>query len=74
MRDLIRLMWVMVDLYCASYTKPPEAVTLDIDDTVAQIASATRALQAMLEVIDRSRREGFDVLDKTDEYGRASPR
>ena len=58
----------------ASDTKPPEAVTLDIDDTVAQIASTTRALQAMLEVIDRSRREGFDVLDKTDEYGRASPR
>src|SRR5712675_1399091 len=32
--DLIRLMGVMVDLYCASYTKPPEAATLDIDDTV----------------------------------------
>ena len=25
LRDLIRLMDVMVDLYCASYTKPPEA-------------------------------------------------
>jgi hypothetical protein len=24
----------MVDLYCASYKMPPEAVTLDIDDTV----------------------------------------
>src|SRR5712664_1591070 len=34
LRDLIRLMGVMVDLYCASYTKPPRAVTLDIDDTV----------------------------------------
>jgi hypothetical protein len=34
LRDLIRLMGVMVDLYCASYTKPPQAVTLDIDDTV----------------------------------------
>src|ERR1700693_4718162 len=34
LRDLIRLMRVMVDLYCASYTKPPEEVTLDIDDTV----------------------------------------
>src|SRR5229473_3428712 len=33
LRDLIRLMGVMVDLYCASYTKPPEAVTLDIYDT-----------------------------------------
>ena len=34
LRELIRLMGVMVDLYCASYTKPPAAVTLDIDDTV----------------------------------------
>ena len=33
LRDLIRLMGVMVDLYC-SYTIPPAAVTLDIDDTV----------------------------------------
>src|SRR4051812_23518557 len=28
LRALIRLMGVMVDLYCASYTKPPAAVTL----------------------------------------------
>ena len=34
LRDLIRLMGVMVDLYCASYKTAPEAVTLDIDDTV----------------------------------------
>src|SRR5712671_4816249 len=34
LRDLIRLMRVMVDLYCASYPVPPAAVTLDIDDTV----------------------------------------
>jgi DDE family transposase len=34
LRDLIRLMGVMIDLYCASYAKPPDAVTLDIDDTV----------------------------------------
>src|SRR5436190_3674611 len=34
LRDLIRLMGVMVDLYCASYTTAPAAVTLDIDDTV----------------------------------------
>ncbi|HEU0216857.1 MAG TPA: IS1380 family transposase [Stellaceae bacterium] len=33
-RDLIRLMGVMIDLYCASYASPPAAVTLDIDDTV----------------------------------------
>ena len=34
LRALIRLMGVMVDLYCTSYTNPPAAVTLDIDDTV----------------------------------------
>src|SRR6202030_2514662 len=34
LRDLTRLMGVMVDLHCASYTKPPQAVTLDIDDTM----------------------------------------
>ncbi len=34
MRDLIGLMGVMVDLYCASYAAPPASVTLDIDDTV----------------------------------------
>src|SRR5665213_647594 len=34
LRELIRLMGVMVDLYCASYSRPPDAVTLDIDDTV----------------------------------------
>jgi DDE family transposase len=34
LRDLIRLMGVMIDLYCTSYTTPPQAVTLDIDDTV----------------------------------------
>lgn len=34
LRELIRLMGVLVDLSCASYAVPPEAVTLDIDDTV----------------------------------------
>src|SRR6201993_4968754 len=34
LRELLRLMGVMVDLYCASYATPPAAVTLDIDDTV----------------------------------------
>ena len=34
LRDLIRLMGVMVDLYCASYETPPAAAMLDIDDTV----------------------------------------
>ena len=34
LREITRLMGVMIDLYCASYATPPEAVTLDIDDTV----------------------------------------
>jgi hypothetical protein len=34
LREVIRLTRTMVDLYCASYPKPPAAVTLDIDDTV----------------------------------------
>jgi Transposase DDE domain group 1 len=31
LRELVRAMSVMVDLYCASYSTPPDAVTLDID-------------------------------------------
>ena len=34
LRDLVRLIGVMVDLYCASYATAPDAVTLDIDDTL----------------------------------------
>jgi hypothetical protein len=34
LRTIIRLMGVMVDVYCASYATPPAAVTLDLDDTV----------------------------------------
>ncbi|MCS6320007.1 MAG: transposase, partial [Nitrospira sp.] len=30
-RELARMMAAMVDIYCASYPSPPEAVTLDID-------------------------------------------
>ena len=33
-RELVRMMDVTVDLYCASYPTPPAAVTLDIDETV----------------------------------------
>ena len=32
-RELARMLAAMVGIYCASYPKPPEAVTLDIDDT-----------------------------------------
>ena len=33
LREIVKLSGVMVDLYCASYATPPQAVTLDIDDT-----------------------------------------
>src|SRR3954465_5314804 len=34
LRAVIRMSYAMVDIYCASYRRPPRAVTLDIDDTV----------------------------------------
>ncbi len=34
LREVMRMSYAMVDLYCASYAHPPAAVTLDIDDTV----------------------------------------
>ena len=34
LREVIRMSYAMVDIYCASYARPPCAVTLDIDDTV----------------------------------------
>jgi hypothetical protein len=33
LREIVKLCGVLVDIYCASYAKPPQAVTLDIDDT-----------------------------------------
>jgi hypothetical protein len=33
LREVVRMSYAMVDLYCASYGCPPAAVTLDIDDT-----------------------------------------
>jgi hypothetical protein len=40
LREIIRLMGVLVDLWCASYETPPEAVTLDIDDTCDEVHGA----------------------------------
>ena len=34
LREVIRLMRVMVALYCSSYDRPPASVILDIDDTL----------------------------------------
>src|SRR3978361_38910 len=33
LREVVRMTYAMVDLYCASYARPPTSVTLDIDDT-----------------------------------------
>ena len=33
LREIVKLNHALVDLYCASYSTPPQAVTLDIDDT-----------------------------------------
>jgi hypothetical protein len=33
LREVVRMTYAMVDLYCANYARPPTAVTLDIDDT-----------------------------------------
>jgi hypothetical protein len=34
LREVVRLTYTIVDIYCASYCRPPAAVTQDIDDTV----------------------------------------
>src|ERR1700690_3261167 len=34
LREVVRMTYAMVDIYCASYAHPPRTVTLDIDDTV----------------------------------------
>jgi hypothetical protein len=33
LREVVRMTRAMVDIYCRSYASPPDAVTLDIDDT-----------------------------------------
>jgi hypothetical protein len=33
LREVVRMTYVMIDLYCRSYDRPPAAVTFDIDDT-----------------------------------------
>jgi hypothetical protein len=51
LRDLVRLGRVMVDLYCESYAAPPEAVVLDIDDTLDVVHGhqqlSSRPIQSM---------------------------
>jgi Transposase DDE domain group 1 len=33
LREILKLSGILIDFYCASYATPPQAVTLDIDDT-----------------------------------------
>ena len=35
--EIARMMGAMVDLFCASWTRPPQAITLDIDDTLDRV-------------------------------------
>src|SRR5580693_792569 len=34
LREVIRMTYALIDTYCASYKRPPRAVTLDVDDTL----------------------------------------
>jgi Transposase DDE domain group 1 len=34
LREVVRMTYAMIDVYCASHPRPPAAVTLDIDDTL----------------------------------------
>ncbi len=41
LREVIRMTYAMIDMYCASYSRPPEArPALDIDDTLERRAMA----------------------------------
>ena len=50
LREVVRMTYALVDIYCASYAVPPAAVTLDIDDTVDVVHGyqQTRAVQRTL--------------------------
>ena len=37
LREIIRLTYALVDIWCRSYQKPPRSVVLDIDDTVVVV-------------------------------------
>ena len=39
LREVVRLTYAMVDTYCASYPRPPKAVTLDVEPAVRQVST-----------------------------------
>src|SRR6476659_7877170 len=45
LREIIRLTYALVDIWCASYAKPPRSVVLDIDDTVEVVHGHQRLAQ-----------------------------
>ena len=44
LREIVKLSGVLIDLYCASYAAPPQAITLDIDDTCDRTVKLTSAI------------------------------
>jgi Transposase DDE domain group 1 len=57
LRDLVRLMGVMVDLYCASYSAPPVAVTFDprlrrgrLSTTLSMSSTATSSFRSSMRI------------------------
>ena len=44
LREIVKLSGVLFDLYCASYAAPPQAITLDIDDTCDRTVKLTSAI------------------------------
>ena len=42
LREVVRMTYAMIDAYCASYQRPPEAVTLDIAGEAFVAPSRTR--------------------------------
>ncbi len=60
--EIARMMGAMVDLFCASWKRPPASITLDIDDTLDRVqvfaklkallrAAAARSVEALWDVI-----------------------
>src|SRR6185295_13872393 len=45
LREIIRLTYTLVDIWCRSYAKPPRSVVLDIDDTVDVVHGHQRLAQ-----------------------------
>jgi Transposase DDE domain group 1 len=44
LREIVKLSGVLIDLYCASYAAPPQAITLDIYDTCDRTVKLTSAI------------------------------